>query len=37
MNEEPEDIDIPWIPVGILLALYILGALMEYFNWTPLL
>lgn len=25
----------PWKQLGILLALLILGALAEYFNWTP--
>lgn len=25
----------PWIPAGLLVAVFLLGAIMEYFSWTP--
>jgi hypothetical protein len=32
MEERPK---IPWVAAGALAGVYILGALLEYFNWTP--
>jgi hypothetical protein len=33
-NDEIE-YDFPWIPVLLMAGVFILGALMEAFNWTP--
>lgn len=35
MSEEDQTVDFPWIQACALLALFILGALMEHFNWFP--
>lgn len=35
MDMDDEEVYIPWKAVCALAGVYILGALLEYFNWFP--